>query len=32
MSFAFDIDIFSWPAARKLLSIPALLQLFSRGA
>jgi len=30
--FAFHIDIFSWPAARQLLTFPALLQLFSRSA
>jgi hypothetical protein len=30
--FAFQIDIFTWPAARPLLAFPALLQLFSRGA
>ncbi|QVL52389.1 MAG: hypothetical protein KFB97_13305 [Cyanobium sp. M30B3] len=29
---AFHIDIFTWPAARQLLTFPALLQLFSRGA
>ena len=29
---AFHIEIFAWPAARQLLTFPALLQLFSRCA
>ncbi len=30
--FPFHIDIRTWPPARQLLTFPALLQLFSRGA